>query len=99
MDMTLVKELIQPSLGIIIIFLICVGMFLKKMPDIADWIIPFVLWGTGIVMTILWFGVIDGNGVTLAVFVNGLVQGTLVAAVAVFGNQLYKQITNKEGDQ
>lgn len=61
----------------------------------AEWTIPFVLWGLGIIFVILWFCIVAGKGFTTVIFFNGIVQGTLVAAVAVFGNQLFKQFTDK----
>lgn len=96
MDYAIIKEFLQPGLAILVVLLICVGKFLKTLPKISDWIIPIALWGLGIVITILWFGAIDGYGFTLPVFVNGFVQGTFVAALAVFGNQVYKQVFIKK---
>lgn len=96
MDYTLVKEFLQPGLLILVVLLICVGTFLKTIPKWPNWSIPVTLWGLGIIITILWFGAVDGHGFTLTVFVNGFVQGTFVAALAVFGNQVYKQLLPKK---
>lgn len=96
MNWNIVIEYIQPGLLILVVFLICVGMFLKTTNLLkSDWKIPFILWGLGVVIVVLWFGVVDGKGFTSVIFVTGIVQGTLAAALAVFGHQVFKQASNK----
>lgn len=95
MDYTIIKEFLQPGLFILVVALTCIGAFLKTIPKWPNWSIPVTLWGIGIFITILWFGAVDGHGFTLTVFINGFVQGTFVAALAVFGNQVYKQLWTK----
>lgn len=92
----LIIEYLDPSLFILVLFAYIVGVFLKQGKFLSNRFIPVVLWGLSILMTILWFGVINGKGFTIALFIIGTVQGTLVAALAVFGNQVFKQLTKKK---
>lgn len=96
MDINFVKAFLQPELAILVAFVTCVGWFLKKAESIKDKYIPIILWVVGAFITIMWFGVVDGHGLTATVFINGVVQGTFVAALAVFGNQVYKQLKSEE---
>lgn len=94
---TLLLEFIDPTLIIIAVVLACIGLFLKLTPLVkSNWIIPFALWGLGIVFVILWYGVVDGKGFALIIFVQGILQGTMVAALPVFGHQLVKQYRDKK---
>lgn len=75
-------EYIQPEVYYLIPALYIIGLFAKKVPKIPDWIIPFVLLAFGLV------GAISIIGFTI----YGIIQGVFVAGVAVFTNQLWKQI-------
>nr|WP_072733538.1 phage holin family protein [Paenibacillus sp. ov031] len=58
-----------------------IGYVLKKTPRIPDWTIIYIVTGVAILFSILMLGLA----------VDSVVQGILVGAVAVFGNQLIKQ--------
>ena len=75
-------EYIQPEVYILIPALYIIGLFAKKVPKIPDWIIPFVLLAFGLI------GAISIIGFTI----YGIIQGVFVAGVAVFANQIWKQI-------
>lgn len=66
---------------ILIPVLYVIGMFLKKIPNIKDWLIPWVLLGLGMI----------GGFFLSGMQLSGILQGVLVAGVTVFANQLYKQ--------
>ena len=66
---------------ILIPVLYVIGMFMKKIPNIKDWLIPWVLLGLGII----------GGFFLSGMQLSGILQGVLVAGVTVFANQLYKQ--------
>ena len=76
---------LQENFLIVAVALYAVGLFLKKIPEsfLPDWLIPFLLWGAGILI---------GWGVLGVFTVNTFIQGTLAAAVAVFGDNLVKQV-------
>lgn len=58
-----------------------IGVFLKKTPKLADWLIPWILLGLGML----------GGFFVADMSVHGILQGILVAGASVFTNQLYKQ--------
>lgn len=76
---------LQENFLIVAVVLYAAGLFLKKIPEkyIPDWVIPFALWAAGILI---------GWGVMGAFTVATFMQGTLAAAVAVFGQNLIKQL-------
>ena len=92
-------ELITPELIFLVAFVYVVGLFLKKLPAFrAEWTIPLVLWLVSIVAAILVLAIQLGQSFTPATILSGALQGTFIAAVAVFGNQIFKQITEKRLD-
>ena len=71
---------------ILIPVLYIIGMAIKGVPNIKDWIIPYI---------IMVFGV------AFAVFLNGfnvesVIQGVLVAGATVYANQLIKQTGKRD---
>lgn len=96
MDLKAVGELIRPELFILVVFLWCVGLFLKKAPRFsAEWVIPYLLLGISIISTVVYMATVIGDGFTKVVIVTGTIQGVLIASVTVFGNELLKQVTTK----
>lgn len=84
---------IRPELLILVAVLWCFGLFLKKMPWFtAEWAIPFILLLMGIVLTILYLAIILNEGFTQITILMGIIQGILIAAVAVFFNESIKQL-------
>ncbi len=57
------------------------GAFIKAVPKIPNWVIPFVLTAAGVVFGML---ILGGAG--------GVLQGILAAGLAVLVNQGYKQV-------
>ena len=96
MDLGIVIEFIRPELLIITVFLWCLGLFFKKAPFFkAEWLIPFVLLGISIVTTIIYIAIVCGEGFAPTVIVTGFIQGVVIAALSVFGNEVLKQVTSK----
>jgi hypothetical membrane protein len=99
MDIKLVEGFIRPELFILIVFLWCVGLFLKKAPWFtSEWAIPFVLLGMSFVITVFYIAFVLKEGFTPVVVVTGIIQAVLIASVTVFGNELIKQVLNKRND-
>lgn len=92
----LLYEYIKADFIIVAVALYALGMFLKDAPGIKDWVIPFVLLGTGIVFTVLTLAIILEQGFTAKVILEGVLQGILCAALAVFSNQMIKQVQKRE---
>jgi len=95
MDLSLVLQFVRPELIIVAIACYVLGMFLKG-STIKDWLIPIILLIFAIVLTILYISVVLGEGFTGKVFIVGFIQGLFAAALAVYGNQLLKQLTEKQ---
>lgn len=89
-------QYVDVSLLVLVAVIYGLGMFLKTLPSVNDWLIPFILLGASIVLTIAYTGFILELGINGKVIVNGIIQGILVASVAVFGNQIIKQFGKKE---
>lgn len=80
---------ITPELLVLVPVLYALGMTLKQTKKIKDNYIPAILTGVGIVMSCMWLFI---GGINAASIFSGIVQGILVAAAAVYSNQLLKQL-------
>jgi len=95
MDIMAIKEFIQPELSILVVVLYCVGLFIRNIPTVKNWIIPLVLWASGVVISILYIVFVIDYGFNATSLVTGFTQGTLIASMTVFGNEIIKQVTNR----
>ena len=92
-------EFIRPELSILILFIYCVGLFLKLNKEFdREWMIPYLLLGLSFFMTLAYVAIVLGEGISAAVVVAVTIQSVLIAAVAVFGNELIKQVLYKRGN-
>ena len=95
------KEFIKPELLILIPVLYGIGWFIKSTPKIQDWLIPFILWTTSIILTTAYLLGIEfmqaGNNIAAFIFAD-LTQATLCAAAAVFAANIIKQLTTGKAD-
>jgi uncharacterized membrane protein YoaK (UPF0700 family) len=87
MDWDIIQGLIDARLFLVLGACWAIGYMLKQTPNVPDWSIIFVVTAVAIVLTLL----------TLGLTVESVVQGILVGAVAVYSNQVVKQI-GKRGD-
>jgi len=76
-----IVDLLVKEVYILIPVLYVIGVFLKKIPKLADWLIPWILLGLGMI----------GGFFLAGMNVHGILQGILAAGASVFTNQLYKQ--------
>lgn len=90
-----ILNFISPGLIILVAVVYCLGVFLKS-SQIKDKYIPISLLVISILLTIAYTACIEGMGVNPTVIVNGFIQGILIASVAVYGNQLLKQVRKDE---
>lgn len=96
MDWNTVKEFARPELLVLCIFLYSIGAFLKLLPAFKNnWAIPFILLGVSIVITPLYMAIILKVECSAELFVSGLIQAVLLAALCVFTNQLFVQVIRK----
>lgn len=81
MDLVVMDELV-----FIVPALWCIGFWLKRTPNIKDWIIPYLLCALSIAGAIM----------TVGFSVEAIANGVIAVGLAVFGNQLLKQAKNAE---
>jgi hypothetical protein len=90
MEATIVAELIQQYLleqmMPVVVALMLIGLFIKKSPKIADWLIVWILPGIGTILSFLLLGL------TAEAFIQGILAGGL----AVFFHQAYKQTKERK---
>lgn len=92
MDWQTIMEFIRPELLILVVAAWCLGLFLKKAPWFTEeWKIPFIILFLSIILAILYIALVLGEGFTGAVIVSSIIQGIIIAALAVFGNEAVKQ--------
>ena len=85
MEWDIINGLIDARLLIVVAACWVIGYVLKKTPSVPDWTIIYIVTGVAIIFVIFMLGL----------SVESVVQGILVGAVAVFGNQFLRQ--SKEG--
>lgn len=88
MEEMLMTYLVE-NCAIVVPVLWCIGAALKRTPKVADWLIPYLLGGAGVALCLTIVLSTGGSAV------DGIMQGIITAGVAVYGNQLVKQATNK----
>ena len=74
-------QFITENMYIVAAVLYVLGVFLKSVPNIPDWTIPFILTAIGIAF-----------GVALIGIPQGILEGVLCAGAAVLVNQMVKQV-------
>ncbi len=97
MDIT---EFVKPSLSVLIPILYLCGIAIKK-SKIADYKIPFILSGVGILLANIW---LFAEGLPLnwhdviEKLLSGTVQGIICAACSVYTKNLLKQYQEGKDD-
>lgn len=82
---------VEPELLILIPVLYGIGAILKRTEKIKDNYIPAILAVIGMILSCL--HVLGTDGINAVSIFTAIVQGVLVAAGAVYANQLIKQST------
>ncbi|KHL97371.1 PPE-repeat protein [Paenibacillus sp. IHB B 3415] len=88
MEWNAVANFIKPELLAIVAVCWVVGYILKQTPRVPDWTIIYGVTLAAIILVSL----------TLGFTAESFLQGILCGAVAVYGNQLVKQV-QKSGDE
>lgn len=94
-----VKEYLNPELFSLAIALYIIGEFIKKTEKIDNKWIPIILGVVSIVCTgIFVFATtaVSGSQQVAAAIFTVIVQGVLTAAVAVYANQIWKQLGSSD---
>lgn len=84
--MEMLKDYIMDNALILIPVLYVLGVMLKGTEKVPDKYIPIILLPIGVILAMLIVGFT----------VNGFIQGVLVVGVAVYANQLIKQVKKEE---
>lgn len=95
---SLLKEYIKPELIVVAIVLYFIGMGIKNTELIKAKYIPVILGTVGVLISAIYIiatSTISGYQEVLMAIFTSVVQGILVAAIAVYINQIIKQ-NNKE---
>lgn len=87
MEWASVITFVDPSLLIVVVACWIIGYVVKQTPQIPDWSIVYIVTLIAIVIVVAMQG-FD---------VDAVLQGVLCGAVAVYGNQIIKQV-KKAGD-
>lgn len=96
--MDFLKEFIKPELLVLVPVLYILGTILKK-SAVRDKLIPALLGGVGVVLSLLWVlgtsDLVTWRDVLLAGF-SAVTQGILAAGASVYVNQMIKQSEKEE---
>lgn len=78
--------MIDEKCAVLVVMLYVLGMMLKDTKKVKDNYIPIILGAVSIPIGIMfcWSNIIDG-----------IIQGIMCAGMAVYGNQIYKQLEKK----
>lgn len=79
-------QFVSEQLYILIAGLYIIGLFLKNIPNVKDWTIPWILTCIGVIFSIS----INGLSGT------SILQGIICAGLSVYSNQLIKQTKRKQ---
>lgn len=92
MDIEALKELVKPELAILIPVMWAIGYAIKNTQKIDDKYIPIILGVVSILLTALGLlATVESDFITL--LFAAITQGIIIAAVAVYGNQIVKQMS------
>lgn len=85
-------SLIPAELLIIAVVVYCIAEFVKRTEKVPSWFIPIFVLILAIVLTVIYSAVSLDQGLTGKTVVNGVIYGVLIASIAVYCNQVFKQI-------
>lgn len=85
-------NLIPAELLIIAVAVYCIAEFVKRTEKVPSWSIPIFVLVLAIILTVMYSAVVLDQGLTSKTIVNGVIYGILIASIAVYCNQVFKQI-------
>ena len=85
--MDVLSYIVEKAL-VLIPALLIIGQIIKNIPSVPNWVIPLALLVPGVL------GTMAIAGWT----VEGAIQGVLVTGAAVYGNQVWKQMSQRQAD-
>ena len=95
MDITqIIQNYVKPELLVVAIVLYFIGIGLKNTEKVSDKYIPIILGIIGIIISAIYIvatSLFNGYQSVLMAIFTSIVQGTLVAGLSVYANQIIKQ--------
>ena len=99
MELMDIASFVDPANMILIVFVWCLGLFFKRAPWFDDeWKIPFILLVISIIFSVLKVSFTPDMVLNGELIVMAIIQGVIIAALAVFGNETLKQLLVKRKD-
>lgn len=93
---------VEPGLLTLVPVLIFLGSVIKHATSVENRFIPLILTGVGVLLsTVTTLSQVNPFGTwqdALSAGLTGITQGILVAAAAVYGNQMFKQLREDDDD-
>ena len=100
MDITqIIQNYVKPELLVVAIVLYFIGIGLKNTEKVSDKYIPIILGIIGIIISAIYVvatSLFNGYQSVLMAIFTSIVQGTLVAGLSVYANQIIKQANKIE---
>lgn len=88
-------DFLPAELIIVVVVVYCIAEFVKRTEKVPSWAVPIFVLVLAIILTVLYSAVELEMGLTCKTVVNGLIYGVIIASIAVYCNQLIKQILSK----
>lgn len=95
MEIEIIKEVLDLRLMVVVIVVWLLCSILKNTPILKqrhEWLIPIIATLLGVLITPIYLAITLGEGWTDITLVQGMLQGVLVGGLAVYGNEMIKQI-------
>ncbi|MGF7046410.1 hypothetical protein J2T13_000886 [Paenibacillus sp. DS2015] len=89
MEWSAILEFISAELMVVVIACWVIGYILKQTPKVLDWTIVYIVTVFAVVFAVFLLGFT----------VQAILQGIMCGAVAVYGNQLVKQVKKSGADE
>ncbi len=97
--MEYITNYIEPKLVVLAVVLYLVGEMFKSSKVVKTKYLPVVLGAIGIIICGIWvistYDIVTYKDVFAAIF-TAVIQGVLTAGLAVYGNQVVKQLNKKD---
>ena len=89
------SQYIKIELLILVPVLVIIGKIIKDSSFVNNKHIPLILGVVSIVLSCAWLIIIEHDSFPHAL-ITGIIQGILLAGMAVYSNQIFKQYTGKD---
>jgi len=91
----MLAQFIDPKLLVLVPILWGMGNWLKAIPTMPDWVIPFYLMALSISLAVLYMLVFHTSN--LQAIWLGIMQGLAIAVFQGYSHAIYKQLSKKGG--